>query len=250
MLVKIGWKKDFVEKSTPVVPISAWMGDNILNKSDSMPWWKGTDVLVGSEVIHVDTVYDCLDKTCHPPQLMSPLSAPMRLPISSIHKVRGAGHVLVGRVEQGILECGEEVIFLPRHTPSNPCAGKVVTVEMHTPETCEAQRPIQVWRHHLERLVQDVGPGTNRRVDFCTSGDDVGLRIEGLAKDNMPRSGDIMVSKKDATLGQIIEFDAHIQVLDIPMRSWLVILLSVLCLRSVCLPHLEVEMEDGQGDWW
>jgi elongation factor 1-alpha len=28
MLVKVGWKKDFVEKNTPVMPISGWMGDS------------------------------------------------------------------------------------------------------------------------------------------------------------------------------------------------------------------------------
>merc|ERR1712159_694815 len=33
MLVKVGWKKDFIEKSTPVMPISGWMGDNLLTKS-------------------------------------------------------------------------------------------------------------------------------------------------------------------------------------------------------------------------
>merc|ERR1712061_828396 len=43
MLVKVGWKKDFVEKSTPVLPISGWMGDNLLKKSDNMGWWKGAD---------------------------------------------------------------------------------------------------------------------------------------------------------------------------------------------------------------
>merc|ERR1719401_1016123 len=32
----------------------------------------------------------------------------------------------------------------------------------------------------------------------------------------MPRSGDVMVYKKDTTLGQTKEFDAQIQVLDIP----------------------------------
>merc|ERR1739846_252584 len=32
----------------------------------------------------------------------------------------------------------------------------------------------------------------------------------------MPRSGDVMVYKKDTTLGQTREFDAQIQVLDIP----------------------------------
>ena len=30
MLVKVGWKKDFVEKNTPVMPISGRMGDNLL----------------------------------------------------------------------------------------------------------------------------------------------------------------------------------------------------------------------------
>merc|ERR1712186_167258 len=39
---------------------------------------------------------------------------------------------------------------------------------------------------------------------------------KGLDKNNMPRSGDVMVYKKDTTLGQTREFDAQIQVLDIP----------------------------------
>merc|ERR1712170_171255 len=30
MLIRVGWKKDFVAKSVPVLPISGWMGDNLL----------------------------------------------------------------------------------------------------------------------------------------------------------------------------------------------------------------------------
>merc|ERR1712017_72484 len=33
MLTKVGWKKDFVAKSLPVLPISGWQGDNLLEKS-------------------------------------------------------------------------------------------------------------------------------------------------------------------------------------------------------------------------
>ena len=36
MLMKVGWKKDFVEKNTPAMPISGWMGDNLLKKSENM----------------------------------------------------------------------------------------------------------------------------------------------------------------------------------------------------------------------
>merc|ERR1712096_562588 len=56
----------------------------------------------------------------------------------------------------------------------------------------------------------------HQRVDFANPGDNVGLNIKGLDKNNMPRGGDVMVYKKDTTLGQTKEFDAQIQILDIP----------------------------------
>merc|ERR1712050_506666 len=101
--------------------------------------------------------------------------------------IKGVGDVLAGRVEQGQVRPGEEVVFLPTHTASNPCTGKVFTVEMH-----------------------------HTRAEFANPGDNVGLNIKGLDKNNMPRSGDVMVYKKDQTLGQTREFAAQIQVLDIP----------------------------------
>merc|ERR1711935_1241635 len=187
MLVKVGWKKDFIEKNTPMLPISGWMGDNLLKKSTNMDWWKGADIVVGSasEKLHIDTLYDALDKMCRVPE--RPISAPMRMPISGIYKIKGVGDVLAGRVEQGVVKPGEEVLFMPTHTSSNPCGGKVFTVEMH-----------------------------HTRHDFANPGDNVGLNIKGLDKNNMPRGRDVMIYKKDTTLGQTREFDAQIQVLDIP----------------------------------
>merc|ERR1712005_98900 len=44
MLIKVGWKKDFIEKNVPILPISGWCGDNLLEKSKNMDWWKGQDV--------------------------------------------------------------------------------------------------------------------------------------------------------------------------------------------------------------
>merc|ERR1712013_722656 len=81
----------------------------------------------------------------------------------------------------------EEVIFLPTHTQANACAGKVFQIEMH-----------------------------HKSVPEAKPGDNVGLNIKGLDKQNMPRSGDVMIYKKDTTLGQTREFSAQIQVLDIP----------------------------------
>ena len=75
------------------------MGDNLLKKSENMGWWKGMDVCVGKETIHVDTLYDCFNNFFRVPE--RPSSAPMRMPISGIYKIKGVGDVLAGRADIG-----------------------------------------------------------------------------------------------------------------------------------------------------
>ena len=33
-----------LQDSVPIIPISGWMGDNLIKKSDNMGWWKGKEV--------------------------------------------------------------------------------------------------------------------------------------------------------------------------------------------------------------
>merc|ERR1712075_40959 len=56
----------------------------------------------------------------------------------------------------------------------------------------------------------------HKRQESAGPGDNIGMNIKGLDKQNMPRSGDVMVYKKDTSLGACDNFDAQIQVLDIP----------------------------------
>jgi elongation factor 1-alpha len=185
MLLKVGWKKDFVANSVPVLPISGWMGDNLITKSTNMDWWKGVDVKVEDETIHIDCLKDALEKMVRTPK--RPTDKPMRTPISGVFKIKGVGDVLTGRVEQGKVKPGDEVVFLPTHTPSTACAGKVFTVEMH------------------HKSVEAAGPGDN-----------VGLNIKGLPKDNMPRVGDVMILKSDTTLDRVKNFTVQVQVMNHP----------------------------------
>merc|ERR1712139_688459 len=90
MLIKVGWPKAFVEKRTPIIPISGWMGDNLLKKA--------------------------LNNFVQPAQRDE--DKEMRLPLSGVYKIKGVGDVLTGRVEQGKVKPGEEVKFLPTHTAS------------------------------------------------------------------------------------------------------------------------------------
>merc|ERR1711934_1167781 len=187
MLIKVGWKKDFVEKSTPVLPLSGWIGDNLLKKSTNMSWWSGMKILDPNDKseCQVECLLDFLNGYCKPPGRNE--TSPMRMPLSGIYKIKGVGDVLAGRVEQGVVKCNEEVVFMPTHTASNACGGKVFTVEMH-----------------------------HKQVKEAMPGDNVGLNIKGLDKLNMPRAGDVMIYKKDGTLCAVESFTAQVQILDIP----------------------------------
>merc|ERR1719310_1425098 len=91
----------------------------------------------------------------------------MRLPVSGIYKIKGVGDVLAGRVEQGLVKPNEEVVFMPTHTAANACEGKVFTIEMH-----------------------------HTRHEVAKPGDNVGLNIKGLVKQNMPRVGDVISTRR------------------------------------------------------
>lgn len=185
MLMKVGWKKDFVSKSVPVVPISGWEGDNLITKSSNMGWWKGCDVLVGKEKVHIDTLADALEKMVRIPK--RPTSSKTRMPVSGVYKIKGVGDVITGRVEQGTVKPEDQVLFLPTHTTSTPCNGKVFSVEMH------------------HKTVPAAGPGDN-----------VGLNVKGLDKLNMPRVGDVMIMQKDDSINRCANFTAQVQILDHP----------------------------------
>ena len=186
MLQRVGWKKDFVEKSVPIIPYSGWMGDNLIKPSPKMAWWTGVDCIASDgEKVHVTTVADALDILVKLPARQ--IDKPMRMPVSGLYNIKGVGTVVTGRIEQGIVTPGDEVAFLPTHTASNKCSGKVFSVEMH-----------------------------HTRQEKAMPGDNVGLNMKGLTKENMPHTGDVMVLLKDPTLKSAGSFTAQVQVLDIP----------------------------------
>lgn len=183
MLIKVGWKDDFVKSGVPIIPMSGWQGDNLIQESTNMPWWKGQDVKVGDKTVHVNTLLDALNTFVQTPERKT--DAPLRVPISGIYKIKGVGDVITGRVEQGILKPGDETIFMPTHTSANPCVGKIFSVEMH-----------------------------HKRVEKALPGDNVGMNVKNLEKSNMPKTGDVMILKTDTTLQPVKDFTAQIQTLD------------------------------------
>jgi len=104
---KIGYNP----KNVPFVPISGWNGDNMLEKSSNMSWWKGP------------TLLEALDSMTPP---VRPVDKPLRVPLQDVYKIGGIGTVPVGRVETGVLKPGMVVTFAP-----SALTTEVKSVEMH-----------------------------------------------------------------------------------------------------------------------
>merc|ERR1712151_680946 len=81
-LKKVGYNPAKIE----FIPISGWEGDNMIESSDRMPWYKGPFLL------------EALDNV-NPPK--RPTEKPLRLPLQDVYKIGGIGTVPVGRVETG-----------------------------------------------------------------------------------------------------------------------------------------------------
>jgi len=109
----------------------------------------------------------------------------MRSCVSGVYKIKGVGDVITARVEQGKIQKEDRVKFVPSDGKA-ACRGKIFTIEMH-----------------------------HKNVDAANSGDNVGLNVKGLVKENMPRVGDIICLEKDG-LAESIEFTVQVAIQDHP----------------------------------
>ena len=92
----------------------------------------------------------------------------------------------------------------------------------------------------------------HKRVEKAGPGDNVGMNIKGLDKGNMPRTGDVMILKSDATLKQVKDFTAQIQTLDIPgeVKAGYSPIGFVRCGRSACrITGINWKVRCGTADW-
>jgi len=123
---KVGYNPAVV----PVIPISGFNGDNMLDKSENMKWWKRNKIERKSGSYEYETLFDALDNI-EPPQ--RPHDKPLRLPLQDVYKIGGIGTVPVGRVETGVIKPGMVVNF----APTGPTT-EVKSVEMHHEALTEA----------------------------------------------------------------------------------------------------------------
>ena len=137
----------FATEDASFVPISAFEGANVAERSDETGWYDGP------------TILEALNSL---PEPEPPTDAPLRLPIQDVYTISGIGTVPVGRVETGVLEAGMEVSFQPSNV-----SGEVKTIEMHHQEVERAEPGDNVGFN-----VRGVGSDDIRRGDVAGPADD------------------------------------------------------------------------------
>jgi len=111
LLQSVGYKMEKIQ----FVPIASLPGDNVVKKTDKMPWWTG------------GTLLDDMNALVPPEK---PTNLPFRMPIQDVYNITGIGVVPVGRIETGILKANDKIIAMPgREGKGVP--GECKSIEMH-----------------------------------------------------------------------------------------------------------------------
>lgn len=160
------------------VPISGWHGDNMLEPSEKMPWFKGWKVERKEGNADGKCLIEALDAVLAPSR---PTDKPLRLPLQDVYKIGGIGTVPVGRVETGVIKPGMLVTFAPANITT-----EVKSVEMHHEALLEA-----------------------------TPGDNVGFNVKNVSVKEL-RRGYVCGDSKNAPPRAAQDFTAQVIVLNHP----------------------------------
>merc|ERR1711941_82584 len=160
------------------VPISGWHGDNMLEESANMTWYKGWKKELKAGEFKGKTLLEAIDAILPP---VRPTDKPLRLPLQDVYKIGGIGTVPVGRVETGTIKAGMVVTFAPSAVTT-----EVKSVEMHH-EQLEAGLP----------------------------GDNVGFNIKNVSVKDI-RRGNVCGDSKNDPPKEAASFNAQVIVLNHP----------------------------------
>merc|ERR1712150_305260 len=160
------------------VPISGWHGDNMLETSTNMAWYKGWKLEGKDKKISGKTLLEALDNIDPPKR---PTDKPLRLPLQDVYKIGGIGTVPVGRVETGCIKPGMIVTFAPPMVTT-----EVKSVEMH-----------------------------HTAMDEALPGDNVGFNVKNVSVKDI-RRGNVCGDSKNDPAKESMEFKAQVIILNHP----------------------------------
>lgn len=117
-----------VVKDIQYIPMSALKGDNVVNHSDNMPWYKGASLLYTLENLHISSDDNKVDARF-------PVQTVLRPQTEEYREYRG----YAGQIASGIFRKGDEVTILPSGFTS-----KIISIDTYDGELETAFTPMSI----------------------------------------------------------------------------------------------------------
>jgi len=155
------------------VPISALYGDNVVDKSEKMPWYGGSTLLYTLENVQVDSDYNHVDS---------------RFPVQWVTRPQSTDYPdyrgYAGQVAGGVFKPGDEIIALPSGFTST-----IDTIETFENEEEEAFTPMSVTMTLEDDIDISRGDMLAKPDNQPTVGQDIDLMVCWLNKDPLNPNG-------------------------------------------------------------
>jgi len=145
------------------IPVSALLGDNVVDRSVNMPWYDGSPLLRHLEHVHIASDRNLIDPRFPVQWVVRPGDAASQ----DLHDYRAYG----GQVASGIWRKGDEVVVLPSGARS-----KIEAIDTYEGEVAEAYPPMSV----AIRLADDIDISRGDTLARPNNRPDVGRDIDAI----------------------------------------------------------------------
>jgi sulfate adenylyltransferase subunit 1 len=152
-------------KDVQFIPISALVGDNVVNRSENMDWYQGSTLIYHLETVHISSDYNHVD---------------CRFPIQTVIRPHTLEHQdfrgFAGRIAGGVFKPGDKVKILPSGFNST-----IKTVELNGDKISEAFAPMSVTMTLEDEIDVSRGDMIVRENNVPTIGQDLDVLVTWMS---------------------------------------------------------------------
>lgn len=148
-------------KDISFIPISALKGDNIVNRSENMPWYDGPTLMYLLETIHIGSDENHID--CR-----FPVQMVIRPQKTEFHDYRG----FAGRIAGGVFKKGDKIMALPSGFTST-----IKSIDTYEGEVDQAFAPMSVTITLNDEIDISRGDMIVRENNVPKTGQDIDLMV-------------------------------------------------------------------------
>ena len=179
------------------IPISALAGDNVVNKSENMPWYQGSTLMYHLETVHISSDYNHID---------------CRFPVQSVirpHTINNQDfRGFAGRIDGGVFKPGDSVKTLPSGFVTT-----IKTIELNGEQIAEAFAPMSV----TMTLHDEIDTSRGDMIVRENNSPEVGQNLEVLvtwmsSKPLKPRNKVVIKHTTNECLGMVKELKYKVDI--------------------------------------